>query len=86
MIPIEEKWPYTDKVPAFDTDPPNYVYGLAHNYGALYYFCHDPLQSSKEPVTVLENVKKFIAAGIPSAFGFYLYPSFNNSDIKENTY
>jgi C1A family cysteine protease len=34
------------------------------------------------PATVLDSVKKYLAAGIPSMFGFWGFPSFKESDVK----
>lgn len=81
-VPAENYWPYTDKDPDFDREPPAFVYAVADNYETLKYFCHDPLGATVPPGTVLENVKKYLAAGIPSMFGFYGFPSFNQSDVK----
>ncbi|WP_230669000.1 hypothetical protein [Methanosarcina barkeri] len=34
------------------------------------------------PSDVLFSVKKYLAAGIPSMFGFFGFPSFNDTDGK----
>jgi C1A family cysteine protease len=81
-VPAEKYWPYTDNKPQFDEEPPSFVYAVADNYEALKYFCHDPLGSNVAGDVVLENVKRYLAAGIPSMFGFYGFPSFSHSDIK----
>lgn len=81
-VPGEKYWPYTDNQPEFDEEPPSFVYAVADNYEALRYFCHDPLGANVVPSTVLTNVKKYLAAGIPSMFGFYGFPSFSYSDVK----
>jgi len=80
-IPPEKYWPYTDSDPDFDKEPSSFVYALADNYEALRYFCHDPLQSGIASTKVLERVKVFLAAGIPSMFGFYGFPSFDYSNV-----
>jgi C1A family cysteine protease len=67
----EKYWPYTDAVPDFDEEPPAFVYALADNYEALKYFCHDPLSANRPTTKVLLLVKLYIAAGIPSTFGFW---------------
>jgi C1A family cysteine protease len=79
-IPAEKYWPYN--VVEFDKEPPSFIYSIADNYEALKYFCHDPLGSGISPATVLDSVKKYLASGIPSMFGFYGFPSFNDSDVK----
>lgn len=81
-VPAEKYWPYTDAAPAFDNEPASFVYAVADNYEALRYFCHDPLGANVPGGTVLADVKKFLAAGIPSMFGFWGFPSFDSSDVK----
>lgn len=87
--PPEKYFPYTtikDPGPAgertFDDEPSSFVYALAEDYECISYFCHDPLGQNVSPEDVLSSVKKYIAAGIPSMFGFYGFPSFNNTNIK----
>ncbi len=79
--PPEKYWQYTDSKPDFDKEPPAFVYSVADNFEALKYFCHDPLSSSVPTAKVLETVKKYLAAGIPSMFGFWGFPSFDNTDV-----
>ncbi len=81
-VPDEKYWPYTDAEPAFDNEPPSFVYAIADNYEAVKYFCHDPLGANVSGNTVLNNVKKYIAAGVPSMFGFWGFPSFDYCDVK----
>jgi C1A family cysteine protease len=78
-VPAEKYWPYN--VADFDKEPGAFVYSFADNYEALKYFCHDPQGANIATATVLESVKKYIAAGIPSMFGFWGFPSFDNSDV-----
>lgn len=80
-VPPEKYWPYTDKAPDFDKEPTSFVYAVADNYEALQYFCHDAAGVNPAPADVLGSVKKYLAAGIPSMFGFYGFASFNASDI-----
>ena len=70
-VPPERYWPYTDAVPDFDQEPTSFVYSVADNFEALRYFCHDPRRASLPYEKVLANVKRFLAAGIPSMFGFW---------------
>jgi C1A family cysteine protease len=81
-VPPEKYWPYTDAKPDFDKEPTAFVYAVADNYEALRYFCHDPVGANVPGQTVLTSVKKYIAAGIPSMFGFWGFPSFNSSDVR----
>ncbi len=79
-VPAEKYWPYN--VPDFDKEPPSFVYAVADNYEALVYFCHDPQHANVPTATVLSTVKLFLTAGIPSMFGFWGFPSFNNTNVK----
>lgn len=88
-VPPEKYWPYTTvKQPGpggqrtFDDEPTAFVYGIADNYEALRYFAHDPLGVNIPKANVLESVKRFLAAYVPSMFGFYGFPSFNHSNVK----
>lgn len=87
-VPNEKYWPYTDReVPGpnnlrtFDDEPPAFVYALADNYEALKYFCHDPLGANISRNTVLKTVKIFIAAKIPSMFGFWGFDSAGSTNV-----
>ncbi len=79
-VPPEKYWPYTDKSPDFDKEPPAFVYAIADNYEAVKYFCYDPLGANITYKEVLDKVKKYLAAGIPSMFGFNGFPSFDQSN------
>lgn len=88
-VPPENYWPYTDRKqpglggePTFDEEPTSFVYAIADNYEALRYFCHDPLGRDIPPSAVLASVKRYLAAGIPSMFGFFGFPSFNDSNLR----
>ncbi|MEO0293784.1 MAG: C1 family peptidase [candidate division WOR-3 bacterium] len=79
-VPAEKYWPYV--ISDFDKEPSAFVYAIAENYEAIRYFCHDPLGMNISPSKVLSSVKKYLAAGIPSMFGFYGFPSFSDSNVK----
>ena len=87
-VPAEKYWPYN--IADFDKEPDAFIYSLADNYEALKYFCHDPLSSAKASESkagssrqdVLDSVKKYLATGIPSMFGFWGFASFDSSDVK----
>jgi C1A family cysteine protease len=81
-VPDEKYWPYTDATPDFDEEPISFVYAVADNYEALRYFCHDPLGANVSGKTVLTNVKRYLAAGIPSMFGFWGFPSFSSCNVN----
>lgn len=83
-IPDEKYFPYTldgkTVNPEWDSEPDAFLYSLANHYSAVNYFCHDPLGKKTSKKDVLSNVKTYLAAGIPSVFGFFGFPSFENSD------
>jgi len=81
-VPDEKYWPYTDAAPDFDMEPASFVYAVADNYEALRYFSHDPQGANVPAKIVLAGVKKYLAAGIPSMFGFWGFPSFDSCDEK----
>jgi len=76
-VPPEEYWPYTDKSPDFDKEPSAFCYSFASSYKSIRYFRHDLPDLSKS--AVLESVKKSLAAGIPSMFGFTVYNSISQA-------
>jgi C1A family cysteine protease len=79
-IAPENYWPYITA--DFDKEPTPFVYAVADNYEAIKYFCHDPIGANIPLKEVLYNVKKYLATGIPSMFGFFGFDSFNDSDVK----
>ena len=79
-VPPEKYWPYV--VANFDIEPTTFVYAVADDFGAVKYFCHDALGANVPRPTALTSVKNYLAAGIPSMFGFWGFPSFNSSDVK----
>ncbi len=76
-VPPEEYWPYTDKVPDFDREPTAFCYSFASNYKGIKYFRHDDPSLTKDEV--LGSVKKSLAAGIPSMFGFTVFSSISQA-------
>lgn len=76
-VPPEEYWPYTDKTPDFDKEPTAFCYSFAANYKSIKYFRHDPPTLTKN--AILESIKKALAAGIPSIFGFTVYNSISQA-------
>jgi len=79
-VPPEKYWPYV--IADFDKEPTAFVYAVADNYESIRYFCHDPQGNIVPPATVLNSVKTYLAAGIPSMFGFFGFPSFNYTNVK----
>ena len=83
-VPDERYFSYTlDGVtvnPNWDSEPDTFLYSLANHYSAINYFCHDPMGKKTAKKEVLKNVKTYLAAGVPSVFGFFGFPSFESSD------
>jgi C1A family cysteine protease len=74
-VPPEKYWPYdTSK---YEVEPPAFVYALAQAYQAEQFYRLDP--AGTVPADLLENIKKHIAAGIPSMFGFTVYDSISQA-------
>ncbi|MDH4155858.1 MAG: cysteine protease [candidate division Zixibacteria bacterium] len=76
-VPPETRWPYVVK--DFDKEPPASVYSATEILTGLRYFRHDPSACHRSPEQVLGSVKTFLAAGIPSVFGFFCFPSINRA-------
>ncbi len=70
-VPPERYWPY--EIGKFDDEPPAFCYAFAQHYKAVRYYRLDP--AGREPGKVLGLVKKNLAAGLPSMFGFSVYSS-----------
>ena len=77
-LPPEEYWPYIEE--KFDEEPPAFCYAYAQNYQSLQYYRHDPNGTTK--AAVLESVKKHLAAGLRSMFGFSVYSSYTQADTN----
>jgi len=70
-VPPEEYWPYV--IADFDKEPSAFCYAFAQNYQAICYYRLDPPGTSKNEL--LTRIKAFLAAGLPSMFGFTVYSS-----------
>lgn len=88
-VPPENFWPYTDRSQpgvshekTFDEEPTAFTYELAEHFESMNYICHDPFGTPVPPATVLNNVKAYLAAYVPSMFGFYVFPSYAQGDVK----
>ncbi|MFH1124012.1 MAG: hypothetical protein V1758_10185 [Pseudomonadota bacterium] len=72
-VPPEDYWPYADEEKKFDKEPPAFCYAFAQNYQTIKYYRHDPPETPAG--TVLNRVKRHLASGHPSMFGFTVYNS-----------
>ncbi|OGP56159.1 MAG: cysteine protease [Deltaproteobacteria bacterium RBG_13_52_11] len=70
-VPPEEYWQYS--IADFDKEPSAFLYAFAQNYQAISYYRLDPPETTKE--VLLDRIKTFLAAGLPSMFGFTVYSS-----------
>jgi C1A family cysteine protease len=70
-VPPEEYWRYF--IADFDREPSAFCYAFARNYQAIQYFRLDPPNTPKD--ILLKRIKAFIAAGLPSMFGFTVFSS-----------
>ena len=70
-VPPEEYWPYI--VADFDEEPTAFCYSFARNYQTLQYFRLDPNGTAAKKLLV--RIKAFLAAGLPSIFGFTVFSS-----------
>ncbi|HZQ70601.1 MAG TPA: C1 family peptidase [Terriglobales bacterium] len=87
-VPPENYWPYTDRHQpgtgnerTFDLEPTAFTYEVAEKFEAMNYICHDPFGTPVPPATLLNNIKLFLGAGIPVMFGFYVFPSYTQTDV-----
>ena len=88
-VPPETYWPYTDRQEpgvagerTFDVEPTAFIYQFASRFNTVKYVCHDPFGTPVPPLTLLTNVKTYLAAYIPAVFGFYVFPSYTQADVE----
>jgi C1A family cysteine protease len=70
-LPPAEYWPYEPS--KLDQQPDPYLFSYAEEYRPIQYLRLDPRGSAGDDA--LENVKRFLAAGFPSIFGFPVFSS-----------
>jgi C1A family cysteine protease len=71
-LPPEEYWEYD--VARFDEEPSSFLYSFGQNYRAIAYYRLDP--SGTLPYVLLDRIKRHLAAGLPSMFGFTVFSSY----------
>lgn len=74
-VPPEEYWAYETE--EFDEEPPAFCYAFAQNYRAINYVRLDPPGIAKDEL--LDRIKAYIVAGLPSMFGFTVYSSISQA-------
>jgi C1A family cysteine protease len=70
--PPERFWPY--KASDFDHEPNAFCYSFADNYKAVTFYRLDPPGTKVD--ALLREIRRMLAAGLPSMFGFSVYSSF----------
>ncbi|MGZ8227933.1 MAG: C1 family peptidase [Methylococcaceae bacterium] len=83
--PPEKYWPYTTEKPGpfaataqdFDSEPPAFCFAYAQNYQSIQYFRLDPPGIS--PADLLQRIKTFLTANMPSMCGFTVYSAYQYS-------
>jgi C1A family cysteine protease len=78
-VPPEDYYPY--RVDEFDEEPPAFTYAFAQNYQALDYYRLD--RPGISPPDLLTEVKRHLASGLPSMFGFSVYRSIDQANQSE---
>jgi C1A family cysteine protease len=71
----EEYWPYV--IADFDKEPPAFCYAFAQSYQAINYYRLDPPGTPLN--ALLTQIKTYLAAGLPSMFGFTVYNSISQA-------
>jgi C1A family cysteine protease len=74
-VPPEEYWKYI--IADFDKEPSAFCYAFAQNYQAIQYYRLDPHGTTND--VLLDLIKKHLAAGFPSMFGFTVYSSISQA-------
>ncbi|HHT9111156.1 MAG TPA: C1 family peptidase [Candidatus Brocadiaceae bacterium] len=76
-VPPEEYYKYN--IPDYDKEPSAFLYAFAQNYQAIRYYRLDPDGTPGD--VLLSRIKTYLAAGLPSMFGFTVYSSY----VQANT-
>lgn len=74
-VPAEEYWVYD--ITRYDVEPAAFLYAFAQNFQTIQYFRFDPPGTAK--AALLNTIKAYLAAGIPSMFGFTVYSSISQA-------
>ncbi|WP_306548292.1 C1 family peptidase [Desulfobulbus sp.] len=77
-VPPEEYWQYV--VADFDKEPSAFCYAFAQNYQAISYYRLDPPGVARD--ALLNQIKTYLSAGLPSMFGFTVYSSYTQASAN----
>lgn len=75
-MPPEEYWQYS--ILDFDNEPSAFCYAFAQNYQGISYYRLDPPETPTN--ALLDRIKLFLSAGLPSMFGFTVYSSIEQAE------
>jgi C1A family cysteine protease len=59
----------------FEKEPSSFICSVANNYESVNDFCIDQMGANVPKATLLNKIKRYVAAEIASMFGFYGFPS-----------
>jgi C1A family cysteine protease len=76
-VPPEEYWPYTDKDPEFDLEPPNLVTSMAKEWQSVKQF---RLDYSEDTEANIQRMKEYLYKGYAMQIGFTVYSSYNQAE------
>lgn len=74
-VPPEQYWPYV--IAKYDEEPSAFLFAFAQSYQAITYYRLDP--AGVTPAALLSRIKTWLAAGLPSMFGFSVYSSYTQA-------
>lgn len=77
-VPPTRYWPY--EVSDYDVEPTAFCYAFAASYKAIRFFRLDPPNTSRDEL--LNQIKTYAVAGVPSMFGFTVYDSISDADTS----
>lgn len=75
-VPPEQYWEYI--VQDFDVEPTAFCYAFAQSYQAITYYRLDPSGTPRD--LLLNRIKLYLRAGLPSMFGFTVYSSYTQAN------
>ena len=76
--PPEEYWPYN--IADFEKEPSAFCYAFAQSFQAITFYRLDPTGTQRP--ALLDQIKKNLAAGLPSMFGFTVYSSYTQANTS----
>ena len=74
-VPPEEYYKYVEA--DYDKEPGAFCYAFAQNYQTIQYYRYDPPGTPRD--ALLSQIKKNLASGLPSMFGFTVYTSISQA-------